>query len=84
MTIQAGRGIRDAMSKSTEVWLMGISLNEFCRQEQGPFSEAWEALVNEIRAGRKRRLDFYSSTHTVMVVFFDPIQTHSCPRQHFL
>lgn len=33
---------------------MGISLNEFCRERQGPFLEAWEELVKGIKAGTKR------------------------------
>ena len=32
---------------------MGISLNEFCREDRGPLRVAWEAFVKEIRSGRK-------------------------------
>jgi hypothetical protein len=50
----AGESIRAAMAKSNEVWLMGISLNEFCRQEQGPFSVAWDDLIEGIKQGKKK------------------------------
>lgn len=50
----AAQAIRSAIASSGEVWLMGISLNEFCRERQGPFLEAWEELVKGIRAGTKR------------------------------
>lgn len=50
----AAPAIRSAMRQSKEVCLMGISLNEFCRDDQGPFREAWEELVEDIRNGRKK------------------------------
>jgi hypothetical protein len=50
----AGEAIRTAMEKSEEVWLMGISLNEFCREEHGPFLQCWESLVEGIKQGKKK------------------------------
>jgi len=49
----AGESIRNAMARSKEVSLMGISLNEFCRQEQGPFSDAWAELIDRIEKGNQ-------------------------------
>ncbi len=50
----AAAAIRTAMANSSEVWLMGISLNEFCREERGPFLEAWDDLVKGVVAGTKK------------------------------
>jgi hypothetical protein len=50
----AASPIRQAMAGSHEVWLMGISLNEFCRQEHGAFRNAWDDLVQAIKDGKKK------------------------------
>jgi hypothetical protein len=50
----AAATIRQAISSSQDVWLMGISLNEFYRQEYGAFRDAWDELVKGIRDGRKK------------------------------
>ena len=50
----AASAIRAGIAISKKVWLMGISLNEFCREERGPFLEAWEQLVSGIQAGEKK------------------------------
>jgi hypothetical protein len=52
--MRAAVAIRAGMAASKEVWLMGISLNEFCRSDHGPFWEAWGELVTAIRAGTKK------------------------------
>ncbi len=50
----AAESMRAAMATSSNVWLMGISLNEFCRNDQGPFRDAWDELVRAIRDDKKK------------------------------
>jgi hypothetical protein len=52
--MKAADTIRAAIAESSEVWLMGVSLNEFCQSDGGPFMEAWEDLVKAIHAGTKK------------------------------
>ena len=50
----AASAIRSAIDSSSEVRLMGISLNEFFRSDQSSFRKAWQDLVEAIRLGHKQ------------------------------
>jgi hypothetical protein len=53
----AAEAISESIARSTEVRLMGISLNEFGRddrEEKSPLIKAWKQLVQDISDGKKR------------------------------
>ena len=46
--------IRQAMAATKEVWLMGVSLNEFYRHDEGEFRDTWADLVTGIKNGKQK------------------------------